>query len=135
MVENSIFLVSQTEWPPETYFHHKSWILLQLLLTNALAPGTDAMVMNVDAAVAEALFKNVPFCKTRCVTQALCFGWFLTQPPLRGLKPNAVINRQAHLPEAIRQNSREKQSKLNYTGLFRGAKGAAPADSFLFGFH
>lgn len=109
--------------------------MLQLLLANALAPGIDAMVMNVDAAVAEALFKNVSFYKTHFVTQPLCFGWFLTQPPLRGLKANAVVNTQAHLPEAIRQKSREKQRKVNQTEPFWGAKGAAPVDSFLFGFH
>lgn len=72
------------------------------------------------------------FCKTYFVTQALCFP----QPASsQGLEPHAVVNRQAHLPEAIRQKSREKQSKVNQTGPFWGAKGAAPVDSFLFDFH
>lgn len=47
-VENGIFVLSQTKkliLPQVTYFAS----------VNALAPGTDAMIMNMDAAVAEAL--------------------------------------------------------------------------------
>lgn len=72
----------------------------------------------------EPLFENVLFCKTHFVTQALHFGWFITQPPLRSLKPSA------HLPEAIRQKSREKQSMVSQTGPLWGAEGAAPAVNF-----
>lgn len=50
------------------------------------------MLLLLGASDAEPLFKNVPFCKTHFGSQALYFDWFITQPPLRGLKPNAVLS-------------------------------------------
>lgn len=93
-------------------------------MTNTLAPDTDAVVGNVDTG-AEPLFQQ-PSCKTHFVTQMLCFGWFITQPPLKAL---------THMPEEIRQKSREKQNKIYQSGPLWGAEGAAQAANFLFDFH